>query len=88
MAMSQVVPHVLREQGFISDFLHINGLDTSITFADYMTLETYFKRGATRYLVSQQGKMKDIRSAMELVFGFLETELKDWIDAVLIKDSM
>lgn len=88
-ALNQVTPHLAREQGFISDFLHINPLDASITFADYMSLETFFRRGATSYLAqqAQKGQLRDIRSAMEVVFGFLEGEMRDWIDAVLQKDS-
>lgn len=78
----------MREQGFISDFLAINALDASITFADYMSLETYFRRGAMSYLASQQGKLKDIRGAMDLVFGFLDAELKDWVDAIVRNDTM
>jgi len=87
-ALEQTMPHVLTEQGFIADFLHINDLDASITFADYMQLEAFFRRGATTYLASQQGKLKDIRQAMELVFGFLEGEIKDWIDGVVRNDPM
>ncbi|TNY17143.1 exocyst complex component Sec3-domain-containing protein [Rhodotorula diobovata] len=89
-ALQQITPHLAREQGFISDFLHINPLDASITFADYMSLETFFRRGATSYLAqqAQRGQLRDIRSAMEVVFGFLEGELRDWIDGVLQKDSM
>lgn len=41
-----------------------------------------------KYLTSQQGKLKEIRQAMDLVFGWLEGELKDWIEAVLVKDNM
>ena len=44
LALLQVTPRITREQGFISDFLAINPLDASITFADYMQLETYFGR--------------------------------------------
>ncbi|GAA6058447.1 hypothetical protein JCM3770_005082 [Rhodotorula araucariae] len=89
-ALQQITPHLAREQGFISDFLHINSLDASITFADYMTLETFFRRGAASYLAqqAQQGQLRDVRSAMELVFGFLEGEVRDWIDGVLQRDSM
>lgn len=87
-ALSQIAPHIIREQGFVSDFLHINPLDASITFADYMVLETFFRRGATSYLANQQGKLKDIRGAMELIFSFWEAEMRDWIDAVLLRDSM
>ncbi|BGP68575.1 hypothetical protein NBRC10513v2_001910 [Rhodotorula toruloides] len=89
-ALQQITPHLGREQNFISDFLHINAIDASITFADYMMLETFFRRGASNYLAEQakQGKLKDVRAAMELVFGFFEGELRDWIEGVLQKDSM
>lgn len=53
-----------------------------------MMLDTYFRRGAMKYLTSQQGKLKEIRQAMDLVFGWLEGELRDWIEAVLVKDNM
>lgn len=87
-ALLQVTPRITREQGFISDFLAINPLDASITFADYMQLETYFRRGATTYLASQQGKLKDIKSAMDLVFGFLEAEVRDWAETIVRTDNM
>ncbi|GAA5882579.1 hypothetical protein JCM16303_002054 [Sporobolomyces ruberrimus] len=87
-ALEQILPHLSREQGFIADFLHISSIDTAITFADYMMLETFFKRGASTYLASQQGKFKDIRGAMEGVFGWLEAEIKDWVDGVLQRDPM
>ncbi|KAK4704899.1 exocyst complex component 1, partial [Phenoliferia sp. Uapishka_3] len=87
-ALSQIIPRINREQGFISDFLAINTLDASITFADYMQLETYFRRGAMGYLASQQGKLKDIKSAMDLVWGFLEAEMRDWADQIVRSDSM
>lgn len=51
-------------------------------------LDTYFRRGATSYLATQQAKLKEIRSAMEMVFGFLEAELRSWIETVLAKDTM
>ncbi|KDE03286.1 hypothetical protein MVLG_06216 [Microbotryum lychnidis-dioicae p1A1 Lamole] len=87
-ALEQIVPHVQREQGFLADFLHVNSLDASITFADYMMLETFFRRGATRHLNANFGKMKDIKGSMELVFKFLENELKEWIEGVLRMDPM
>jgi hypothetical protein len=89
-AIQEIAPHLVREQGFISDFLNITSVDTSITFADYMMLETFFRRSASAHLAqqAQQGKLRDIKTAMELVFGFLEGELKSWIDDVLQKDPM
>jgi hypothetical protein len=55
-----------------------------------MTLETFFRRGASSYMAvqAQQGKLRDIRSAMEVVFGWLEGEIRDWIEGVLQRDSM
>lgn len=53
-----------------------------------MMLETFFRRGASTYLASQQGKFIDIRRAMEGVFDWLEMEIKDWIDGVLQRDPM
>ncbi|GAA6036999.1 hypothetical protein JCM8097_005501 [Rhodosporidiobolus ruineniae] len=89
-ALQQITPHLTREQGFIADFLHITSLDASITFADYMMLETFFRRGASSFLaqLAKDGKLRDIRGAMELVFGWLEGEMKDWIEGVLARDSM
>ncbi|SCV68918.1 BQ2448_1938 [Microbotryum intermedium] len=87
-ALEQIVPHVQREQGFLADFLHVNSLDASITFADYMMLETFFRRGATQHLNQNFAKMKDIKGSMELVFKFLENELKEWTEGVLRLDPM
>ncbi|GAA5919946.1 hypothetical protein JCM1841_000062 [Sporobolomyces salmonicolor] len=89
-ALEQILPHLSREQGFLADFLHIAPLDASITFADYMMLETFFRRGATSFLAVQarKGMLKDVRNAMELVFGWLEGEIRDWIEGVLQRDSM
>ncbi|SDA04161.1 BZ3500_MvSof-1268-A1-R1_C044g00125 [Microbotryum saponariae] len=87
-ALEQIVPHVQREQGFLADFLHVNSLEASITFADYMMLETFFRRAATQHLNANFGKMKDIKGSMELVCKFLENELKEWIEGVLRMDPM
>lgn len=53
-----------------------------------MSLENYFRRGATGFLATQQTKLKDIKAAMDLVFGFFESEIRDWIDAVLKSDTV
>jgi len=67
--------------------LQIN--DASSTFADYMNLENYFRRkAATSSPGLRQTTIKLIRGAMDLIFGFLPEELKQWIEGALQKDSM
>lgn len=84
--LEQVSPQVYREQDFIADFLQIN--EVGLTFADYMDLENYFRRQASRSSALSQQTVKLMRGAMDLIFGFLPAELKAWIDAALAKDSM
>ncbi|KAI0322704.1 exocyst complex component Sec3-domain-containing protein [Amylostereum chailletii] len=84
--LEQISPQVYREHEFIADFLQIN--DAALTFADYMGLENYFRRQASRSTGLSQQTTKLVRGAMELIFGFLPTELKSWIDAALAKDSL
>lgn len=86
--MQQIGPHIYREQIFIADLLHIAGLDRTITFADLMDLETYFTRSAANNLAANVGRFKDLRSSMDLIFGFLNQELQDTTDFILQKDSM
>lgn len=94
-AFSQaLIEHLQREQNFVGDFLHIpSGLDngsTTITFADYADLEGYFRRAALNHVQSSAGrnKFKDILSVMDLIFGFLPGEIKDWIELIVSRDSM
>ncbi|KAK4053149.1 hypothetical protein OIV83_001884 [Microbotryomycetes sp. JL201] len=87
-ALQQIVPHVIREQTFVSDFLNVNPPETSVTFADYMALETFFRRGAMKGLIEQPSKLNDIKAAMEVIFSWLDNEIKDFIDQVLLRDSI
>ena len=82
----QLAPQISRELAFISDFLLIN--DTDITFADYIGLDHYFRRQASQYAGLSNATAKLVRTAMDLIFGFLPTELKAFIDAALAKDNM
>ncbi|OCB87846.1 hypothetical protein A7U60_g4980 [Sanghuangporus baumii] len=84
--LEQIAPQIFNERAFIADFLLIN--DAAITFADYMTLEHYFRRQASQYAGLSNTTMKLLRGAMDLIFGFLTTELKAFIDAALAKDNM
>lgn len=77
---------VYSEEEFIADFLQIN--DAALTFADYMGLESYFRRQAARSAGLSPNTMKLVRGAMELIFGFLPAELKTWLDNALAKDSL
>ena len=58
------------------------------TFADYMNLDSYFRRQAVRSVGFSSNTLKLIRSAMDLVFGFLPAELKQWIDGALSRDGL
>lgn len=77
---------VYREQDFIADFLQIN--DAALTFADYMGLENYFRRQAARMAGLSSSTLKLLRGAMDLIFAFLGTEMKKWLDLAVEKDPM
>lgn len=84
--LEQLAPQLHHERGFIADFLLIN--DAAITFADYIGLDHYFRRQASQYAGLSNTTMKLVRGAMDLIFGFLPQELKQFIDAALAKDNM
>lgn len=84
--LSCIFPVLLREQSFISDFLHIN--DNNITFADYMDLEPYFRRRAAGMFTSSSGPLREMKGAMDLIFGFVAPELQAFTDDALAKDRM
>ncbi|KAG6911564.1 hypothetical protein DXG01_011866 [Tephrocybe rancida] len=86
LVLEQIAPAIYRENDFITDFLQIN--EAGLTFADYMGLDNYFRRQATRAAGLSQSTLKLIRGAMDLIFGFLPAELKVWLDTVLGKDKM
>lgn len=83
--MEQIGPAIYREEEFIADFLQIN--DAELTFADYMGMENYFRRQAARTAGISAATMKLVRGALDLIFGFLPTELKAWLDSALGKDA-
>ena len=86
-ALQQISTLVINEEAFIGDFLHTS--DTAITFADYMDMEFYFKRQAANQAAAMSpATLKLRRSAMDLIFGFLDGELKNWMEAALQKESM
>lgn len=84
--LEQIAPLIYHEDEFLTDFLQIN--DAALTYADYMNLDNYFRRQATRNNGLSASTMKLLRGAMDLIFGFLPAELKSWLDSALAKDSM
>ncbi|KAF8330358.1 exocyst complex component Sec3-domain-containing protein [Cantharellus anzutake] len=84
--LGQIIPHIYREQNFIADFLQIN--DSSITFADYMGLESYFRRQAARAWGLNPATARLAQGALDLIFGFVPDALKQWTDGALAKDNI
>ncbi|KAI9461762.1 exocyst complex component Sec3-domain-containing protein [Boletus coccyginus] len=84
--LEQIAPQIYREGDFIADFLQIN--DAGLTFADYAGLDNYFRRQAARSAGLSQSTTKLVRGAMDLIFGFLPTELKQWVDTAVARDSL
>jgi exocyst complex component 1 len=78
-----------REQLFIIDFLHTYPpTEVIMTFADYMDLETYFKRVASQHMEAARNRFKDVKTAMDMVFAFLSVELNEWIEGEVRRDPM
>lgn len=86
LILEQIAPQIYREGDFIADFLQIN--DAGLTFADYAGLDNYFRRQAARSAGLSQATVKLVRGAMDLIFGFLPAELKQWIDSAIAKDTL
>jgi hypothetical protein len=86
LVLEHISPQIYREAEFITDFLQIN--DAGLTFADYMGLQSYFCRQAARSSNLSPSTVKLIRGAMDLIFGFLATDLKGWLDDALAKDGL
>lgn len=84
--MDEIAPAIRRERTFIADFLQIN--DAALTFADYMGLENYFRRQAMRSSGISQATLKLVRGAMDLIFGYLPTSVKTWVDTAAAGDSL
>lgn len=90
LLLDQMIPLIYQENFFMADFLQINSLnlDSALTFADYMTLDHYFRRQASRSNSLSPTTIKLVRGAMELIFGFLPLEVRGWVDKALEKDPM
>ncbi|OAX44413.1 hypothetical protein K503DRAFT_706401 [Rhizopogon vinicolor AM-OR11-026] len=86
LILEQIAPQIYHEGDFIADFLQIN--DAGLTFADYAGLDNYFRRQAARSAGLSQATVKLVRGAMDLIFGFLPADLKQWIDSAIAKDTL
>ncbi|KAI6162084.1 exocyst complex component Sec3-domain-containing protein [Pisolithus thermaeus] len=84
--LEEIAPLISQEGYFIADFLHIN--DAGLTFADYTGLENYFRRQAARSAGLSQSTTKLVRGAMDLIFGFLPQEIKQWVETAIAKDTL
>lgn len=84
--LEEIAPLISQEGGFIADFLQIN--DAGVTFADYTGLENYFRRQAARSAGLSQSTAKLVRGAMDLIFGFLPQEIKQWVEDAIAKDTL
>ena len=85
--LSSVTPLIVREQAFMSDFLHIN--ENDVTYADYMDLEAFFRRKASALSSnSSAGPLREMKSALDLIFGFLAPEWQNLADHILQLDKM
>ncbi|CAE6462215.1 unnamed protein product [Rhizoctonia solani] len=85
-ALGQVLVQIRAEDAFISRFLHTT--DSTLSYADYMNLDNYFKRQASRGLSLSDATLKLVRGAMDLIFGFLSQEIKSWVEGVSKRDSL
>jgi hypothetical protein len=86
-SLTQLINQILTEEDFISAFLHIS--DTESTFADHMELDSYFRRQAARRASKGMGAgmIQLVRSLMDLTFGFVEMELRNWVDAAVERNT-
>jgi exocyst complex component 1 len=86
--LKRISEQIFREEAFIADFLQIT--DNIITYADYMDLDSYFRRVASRNIAKgmRPATVKLQRSALDLIFGFLGKEIKDWVDGALQREPM
>jgi exocyst complex component 1 len=84
--LDQICPLTYKEEEFLSNFLQIN--ETGETFADYMNLDSYFRRQAARWAGVSRETQKLLRGSMDLIFSFLPEGLKKWIDDVLELDKL
>jgi hypothetical protein len=55
-----------------------------------MDLDSYFRRQAVKYATKgmQPATQKLRRSALDLIFGFVSGEIKEWVDKSLSKDRV
>lgn len=83
-----MINQMVIEEDFINAFLHLT--DTESTFADHMRLDSYFRRQAARHASKAMsvGLMQLVRSTMDLVFGFVDQECKNWVEAATGRDPM
>lgn len=88
LLLSQLLPRITHQTAFISDLLHICPLESLITFADYMTLDNYFRRGATKFTKERWESFGTLGNALDTLFAGLGESIAQWIDSVVRSDNM
>jgi len=88
--LDSLTPLIQGEQTFIADFLQIN--DSNVTFADYADMEPYFRRRAAQLFgfgtaAHGSGPMREMKGALELIFGFLALEGDALVDYAVHMDK-
>ena len=83
--IKEIRSRIRSEEDFLADFLQVN--DVALTYADYMALDHYFRRQATQSFELSSTTTKLVRNAVELIFGFLASDLKVFIDEICAKDE-
>ena len=53
-----------------------------------VNLDSYFRRQAARANELSPATVKLMRGSMDLIFGFLPQEIKDWIDGAIQRDTL
>ena len=88
IVLTEIINQIVQEEGFISAFLHLT--DSESTFADHMELDSYFRRQAARHAnkAISPGMAQLVRSMMDLIFGFVDQELKNWVEAAQERNVM
>ncbi|CAD6905109.1 unnamed protein product [Tilletia controversa] len=90
--VDSLTPLLQGEQTFISDFLQIN--DSNVTFADYCDMEPYFRRRAAQLFgfgtpttTQGGGPTRELKVALEMIFGFLGPEWDSLADHAVHMDK-
>lgn len=79
--LASLLPRVTEEHAFLADLLQIN--DDTLTFADYMDLEPYFKhRAAVTMALATESPQQAMDRALQQIFSVMVPELDSFVSHV------